>query len=347
MMRVLIIKTAPLGELLPALPVLDYLHQAVPEIEVDWVVDESIKEVLEDNPLVDSLHVVRIGEWLTPRMAMQCYKEVTSLKETLQARGYDIVFDLEGTLASGFISRLAGGKDRIGFQREDVKDRKNMLFSMRRVPLRRLDNHASLRCLRLVSVPFAKDFREMELSSTIATAHDDDLSAEALLATLSDGLVFLFDCTADAETKLWTEQGWKELGKQVLDSFPESTILFSWGSDSGKAVAAGIAKSLPGARLLDQHTMMAMAALLKKVDLVVGGDNDTVQLAAAVGTPTVSFYRATDGRTIGPRGQHHVVVQSPIHCARCLRTRCDKNAQCRGTIKVEALLAGIESLLGS
>jgi len=344
-MRILIVKTAPLGDLLSALPVLEYLHRAVPGVAIDWVVDQEFREALEGNPLLSSLYPVGIGEWRRLPSALRTLKEIGALKETLSQKNYDFAFDLEGTLGSGLIMRLSGAKDSIGFQRAEVRERSNMLFSMRRVPLRRQDCQVTNRCLRLVSVPFAKDYQGMELGCEITTSHQDELAAEALLATLSDGLVVLFHVGADWETKLWTQQGWVELGTQLLDSLPDASILLSWDDESEKALATGIAKGIRGARVLDRHSLKGLSALLKKVDLVVGGDSEVIRLAAALGTPTVSFYRATDGKQNGPRGEQHVIVQSPIHCSRCARVRCDKDQQCRGTIKVEAVWAGVQQQL--
>jgi heptosyltransferase I len=343
-MRVLIIKTSPLSEVISALPVLDYLHKAVADIQIDWVVEDDFAEVLEGNPLVDSIIRVKGDDWKRSILKPGTIREMGAFKEAMSRNEYDFCFDLEGTLKSGMIGRFANAKDRIGFQKGEGADSGNLLFTMRRLPLRRQDRQVSLKCLRLVSVPFAKDYAGFELSSTVATGPDDDLAAEALLATLSDGLVFLFDCGADAQTKLWSEQGWIELGQRVLDSFPDTALLLSWECDAERELAARIAKAVPGARVIDEQSVKELAALLKKVDLVVAGDTETVQLAAALGTPTVSFYRSSDGRSCGPRGDQHVVIQSPMHCSRCLRERCDKDAQCRGTIKVETVLGGIQKL---
>jgi heptosyltransferase I len=136
------------------------------------------------------------------------------------------------------------------------------------------------------------------------------------------------------------------LGRAVLDRFPEASILFPWGNDGERAAVVRIASGIgPGARVLERYSLKGLTALLKKVDLVVGGDTGPVHLAAAVGTPTVSFYRASDGKSSGPRGERHVVIQSPMHCTRCFRTHCDQDAQCRETIKVQTVLAGVEALL--
>lgn len=346
-MRVLIVKSSALGDIINALPVLDYLHRAVPGIEIDWVVEEPFREILDGNPFLSTIHVVRTKVWRKHPFAASTWREIGALRENLQERDFDLVFDIQGNLKSGLICWLTGTEDRIGFVRDDLQESVNLLFTTRQVPLRRQDYHVTEKYLRLVSIPFARDFREMELNSTIATSPEDNANAEALLATLSDGLVFLFHYGTTWQTKFWSEAGWTALGKAVLERFYNSSILFSWGNEAEKIAVTGIAKSIgPGARVIDRYSLKGLAALLKKVDLVVGGDTGPLHLAAAVGTPTVSFYRASDGKGSGPRGRQHVVIQSSMHCTKCFRTKCDKDEACRATIKVEAVMRGIEELLG-
>ena len=345
-MRVLIVKASALGDIINALPVLDYLHKAMPGIEIDWVVEEPFREILDGNPLLSTIHVVRTKVWRKHPFAAATWREIGALKENLRERDFDLVFDIQGNLKSGLICWLSGAGDRIGFVRDDLQESVNLLFTTRQVPLRRQDYHVTEKYLRLVSIPFARDFREMELTSTIATNPEDDDNAEALIATLADGLVFLFHYGTTWQTKFWSEAGWTALGKALLERFSESSILFSWGNEAEKAVVTEIAKEIgPGARVIDRYSLKGLAALLKKVDLVVGGDTGPLHLAAAVGTPTVSFYRASDGKGSGPRGSRHVVIQSPMHCAKCFRTRCDKDAECRESIRVEAVLEGVGKLL--
>ena len=345
-MRVLIVKASALGEVVQALPVLDYLHQAVPGIEIDWVVEEPLRDLLAGNALVGRIHLLRTWFWRRRPLAAATLREIAALRQGLRERAYDLVFDLQGDSKSGVISRLTGCPDRIGFAREDLQEKANLLFTTRRIPMRRQDCHVADRYLRLASVPFARDFRAMTLVSTVQTQPEDDANAEALLATLSDGLVFLFQYGTSRQTKSWSEESWIALGKAVLDQFQDATVLFPWGNDSERAAVASIASGIgQGSRVLERFTLKGLAALLKKVDLVVGGDTGPVQLAAALGTPTVSFYRSSDGKRSGPRGGAHVVIQSPMHCTRCFRSRCDKDPQCRDSIRVEAVLAGIARLL--
>lgn len=335
-----------MGDIIHALPVLDYLHKVVPGVEIDWIVEEAFSSLLEGHPQISRLIVVRTKAWRRAPFAAATRGEIAALKAKLREVSYKFVFDIQGNLKSGLLAWLSGCEQRIGFDESELQERYNRLFTTRRIPVRASDRHVTDKCLRLVSVPFGRDFNGMELVTTLATSKDDDYEADALMSTLGDGLVFLFHYGTTWQTKFWTPSGWIELGKQMLSSYPDSTILFSWGSDEERAPVIEIARGIgQGARVMDRYPLKKFVAFLKKVDLVIGADTGPVHLAAAVGTPTVSFYRASDGRRSGPRGALHGIIQAPMPCARCFRTKCDKDSECRNSITAQMIADEVARLI--
>ena len=344
-MRVLIVKMSSLGDVIHALPALDFLHTVSPGIEIDWVVEEPFLDVLAGNQLISHVYPVRTKAWRKHPFSTESIREIGSLKKALRERSYDIVFDLQGNLKSGLVAWLSGVQRRFGFDRDDVREPLNLLFTNSQVPLRRQDGHVTSRSLRIVSVPFGKDYRGMSLITTIFTSPEDDAEAEMFVSTLSDGLIFVFHNGTTWQTKLWHEEGWVQLGKLVLQKYHEATILLSWGNEQEKSAAERIATGIGDhVRILPRMSLKGFCALLKKTDLMVGGDTGPVHLAAAVGTPTASFYRATDATRNGPSGEHNFLLQSPLHCCACLRKECDRDLQCRESIRPDAIMAGIERL---
>ncbi|ANA39965.1 ADP-heptose--LPS heptosyltransferase [Geobacter anodireducens] len=347
-LRVLIVKVSALGDVIHALPVLDYLHQVSPGIAIDWVVEEGNRDILEGHPLLRRLHVVRTKAWRRDPLSDTTRTQIATVRRELREAAYDIAFDLQGNIKSGLIAWLSDARRRYGFDRDGVRESLNLYFTTNQVPLRRQDHHISSRALRVVSVPFGRDYAGMKLSTDIYTSPEDDEAAEVFLATLDDGFVLLFHNGTTWTTKLWHEEGWIALGTRAIHMFPDATILLSWGNDQEKkaaeAIAAGIGRRV---RVLPKLTLKGFCALLKKVDVVVGGDTGPVHMAAAVGTPTVSFFRATDGSRNGPRGDQHVIVQSPLDCTACLRKSCDRDAPCRASITADALMGGIARLLAT
>jgi len=343
-MRVLIIKTTYLDELILTLPVLDYLHGVCRGIEIDWLVDESCRELLTDHPLVCRLLTSRWGEWRGKPLSMKNWREIADLKHTVQERRYDMVFDLEGTLLSGIVSRLTGCRRRYGLDCELVAEPVNLRFDCNRVPMRKQDRHLTDRALRMVSVPFGRDYAGQLYSAEIPIHPEEETAAALFMATLSDGLVFLFHTGGDARTRLWHEAGWIELGRELLESFGDATILISGNDGRGGAeqIAQGVGRQT---RLLPSLSFHGLAAIMKKVDLVVGGDCPPLLLAAALGTPTVSFYRSTDGASRAPRGELHRFIQSPMKCSPCLEQGCDNDAACCESIKCGELATAVRGIL--
>lgn len=346
-MRVLIVKTSSLSSIVQALPALDYLHQVSPGIEVDWVAEEQYCEILEGHPLIGQLHRLRSSDWRRHPLARRTLREIMALRNALQERRYDRIFDIEGYLKSGIISWMTGSSERFGFTSDSIQDRVNALFTTRQVPLRRQDLHFSDQCLRQVSLPFAKDYRLMELTAQIPCSPEDELTAATLLATLGDGLVFLFHCGSRYRTRQWSDGRWGELGRAVLTRYPDAAILLTWGDATERDQVIRLSAIIGnGARVIDRYPLKGLAALLRKVDLVVGGDVGPLQIAAAVGTPTVSIYRSSDPRRSGPRGAHHAIIQAPVDCSGCFRTTCDRDRECSEKITAEMVMKSIEAVLG-
>jgi heptosyltransferase I len=345
-MRVLIIKTSAMGDIIHALPVLDYLHQVIPDATVDWAVEEQFVDLLSGNPLLSELRVLRTRRWRRQPLKAETLREIHDLWRELRERRYDYVFDIQGNLKSGIVAWSTGVEQRIGFSRDHLQESVNAFFIKRRIPQRKEDDHAGGRYLRIVSVPFGRDYTGMTLSADIHAGPEEEAAADTLIRECGVGPVFLFHCGTTWQTKFWSEEGWTRLGQLVRGGFPDSVMLFSWGNDTERATAERLAAAIGDrALVLGKYSLKGIAALLKKVDVVVGGDTGLIHLAAALGTPTVSYYRASDGRVSGPRGSEHVIVQSPLACSRCQRTACDKDAECRASISAEAVYAGIAKIM--
>jgi heptosyltransferase-1 len=104
--------------------------------------------------------------------------------------------------------------------------------------------------------------------------------------------------------KLWPDAHWRHLvEKFAAQGFP---VVLPWGSAEEHARSGRYAAGVPNAHVPPppRQSLPALAALLARAELAVGVDTGLVHLAAALGTPTVSLFAATDPLRcgVGPAG---------------------------------------------
>ena len=72
-MRIAIVKLSAMGDIVHAMIVLQYIKNFNPKISIDWIVEESFKDLLKLNPHINKLHLVNIKDVLT-----QCFVQITN-----------------------------------------------------------------------------------------------------------------------------------------------------------------------------------------------------------------------------------------------------------------------------
>ncbi|MDZ7597171.1 MAG: glycosyltransferase family 9 protein [Desulfobacterales bacterium] len=115
-MKVLIVKTSALGDVVHALPVLAYLKSAGRDIQIDWLVEEAFAPLLADHPLVNRVIALRTKAWRRAGF-FPTFSGVWQVIRRLRRQGYDRVLDLQGNSKSGFFTLFAGAPKRFGFDR--------------------------------------------------------------------------------------------------------------------------------------------------------------------------------------------------------------------------------------
>ena len=127
-MRVLIVRTSAMGDVVHALPVLTALRRHLPEAKIGWVVEESMAPLLQGHPDLDELLVVRLRHWRRS-LAAQTLSEMRSFLSTLNCFAPDAVLDLMGNHKAGVISALTLADRRIGFARTSRREPSSAIWN--------------------------------------------------------------------------------------------------------------------------------------------------------------------------------------------------------------------------
>jgi ADP-heptose:LPS heptosyltransferase len=143
-------------------------------------------------------------------------------------------------------------------------------------------------------------------------------------------------------TKRWPIEHFAALGDELTSSGAAAVVI---GGPAGEAAAV--------ARLMRERAIIAdnitdplkMAALMKRLDVMVTNDSGPMHLAAAVAVPVVALFGPTNHRRTGPYGGRHTVICAPVDCRPCYERECPQGQDCMRSIAVETVRHAIEETI--
>lgn len=106
-MKVLIVKLSSLGDVIQTTPVVNDLRRCVPNVHIDWVVEESFADLLSRVQGLDRVIPCAQRRWRKTPFASDTRQAWRAFWQTLQAQSYDAVIDFQGLIKSAYIARGA------------------------------------------------------------------------------------------------------------------------------------------------------------------------------------------------------------------------------------------------
>jgi heptosyltransferase-1 len=287
--RILIVKTSSMGDVVHALPMAADIARVRPDATIDWVVEEAFAAIPRMSRHIATVHSVALRRWRNALLAAATRAEVRAARTALRARGYDVALDAQGLLKSAWIARWSGASIA-GFTSDAARERWAALFYQHRFDIPRT-LHAVARCRALGAAA---------LGYAIDGPPRFDVAAGSKPAlAVQDGYAVLLT-NASRLTKLWPNDRWIEVERWLADRGMLS-VLFA-GSEAEAARARQLAERMRRAVVAPASALEAVAASLAGARIVVGVDTGLSHLAAALGRPTVAIYCDYDPALVGVVG---------------------------------------------
>ena len=289
-MRILLVKTSSLGDVIHNLPVAADIAQHLPGAEIDWCVEASFAEIPRLSPVVRRVIPVAVRRWRKALLAGTTWREIGAMRRALREHPYDAILDTQGLLKSALIARQAAGP-RLGYAADSARE-----------PLaaRGYDRHFSVD-KSLHAVVRNRQLAGAALGYTPDPTIDYGISAPGFTADwLPDTPLAVLLTATSRDDKLWPESHWLTLG-QRLNSLCFSAVL-PGGSAVERERAARLAGGIPGGVAAPPMSIAELASLLAGARAAVGVDTGLTHLAVALGLPTVALYTATDPGLTGVLG---------------------------------------------
>ncbi|MBK5143949.1 lipopolysaccharide heptosyltransferase RfaC [Budviciaceae bacterium BWR-B9] len=298
-MRVLIVKTSSMGDVLHTLPALTDAQNAIPNIRFDWVVEEGFAQIPSWHNAVDQVIPVAIRRWRKSWFSADTRKERAAFIAQLQSHHYDAIIDAQGLIKSAFlITRKAKGTKH-GQDRHSAREPLASWFYDVKHAIPK-NQHAVERTRQLFALSLGYPKPEQKGDYGIARRFLATPPADA-----NTYLVFLHATTRD--DKHWPEQHWRELIALTADS--GLRIKLPWGAPHEHERAKRLAKGFQHVEVLPKLPLEEIANVLAGAKAVVSVDTGLSHLTAALDRPNITLYGPTDPGLIGGYGKNQLSVK--------------------------------------
>jgi len=335
--RVLIIKTSSLGDVLHTLPAVTDATRHKPDIRFDWVVEEAFAEVPVWHAAIDEVIPVALRRWKHRPLQVLRSGEPQAAVRQLRRRHYDHIIDAQGLIKSAVMARLARGP-RSGLDRDSAREPVAARAYNHRFAIAR-NQHAVQRVRQLFAA--ALDYPVSDESP------DYGIKQHFPQRARQPYLVFLHGTTWP--TKHWPDDYWLRLAAMAAAAGLQVKI--PWGNAIEQQRAQQIAAVADAIEVLPRMQLGELAAVIAAAGAVVGVDTGLVHLTAALGTPCITLYGSTDPGLIGTLGESQLQLQVQFPCAPCQQRKChypDKAEvfpACYGTLDPERVWSELSQML--
>jgi heptosyltransferase-1 len=301
-MRLLIVKTSSLGDILQTLPAITDATTARPDLTIDWLVERAFAAAPAWHPQISDVIPIEFRRWRRrPDLG-----EIAQLIRRLRERRYDLIIDAQGLLKSALLMLLARGP-AVGFDFSSAREGVVSLLYGRRAHAS-WELHAVDRQRRLFAQALGYPLPQ--------TAPDYGLPRSA--RPERSRLLMLHGATW--ATKRWPEIYWSELANLAAAAGIEPVL--RWHDRAERESAERIAAAAPGTRVIPAPNLETLRRVIAESSIVAANDSGPAHLAAALGVPSVTLYGATrpeHNGTLGP-GQIHLAADFP--CSPCRNRVC-------------------------
>lgn len=299
-MKILIVQTGFLGDLVLSTPLISRVLKACPGAEIWMLVADRAKGLLENDPRIKGIietskSGARVGKTLQLAKELRSHKFVCALTP-------------HRSLRTAIVLRLARIPRIIGF-----KGRSSTLLYTESVPYPK-SQHAAERNQR-VADPLSQTTANEPLALYPRPLPACSAELRGLIGTpyvvISPGSAWL--------TKRWPPERYAELAAKLVEIGHKVVLV---GSPGERALTEQIAKQMPVVNLAGKMPLDEVITLVANAKMLVCNDSMILHIGSAVKTPTVAIFCATtESMGFGPwqNPSARVVERTNLSCKPCGR----------------------------
>jgi heptosyltransferase-1 len=315
-LRVLIVRIGAMGDVLHAMPAVAALRELHPDWRIGWAIEPVWSELLEAEsethdvawrfsgldsrrPLVDLWSEVPTREWKRRPFSLNTLRDIAALRRELRRDHYDICVDMQGSIRSAVVGRMAGAGVFAGAA--EPRERPAAWLYERKIRL--TATHVVEQSCELLGAAVGETLRPAKV--TLPTDPAAEQWCDALLAGVGERLVVISP-TAGWGAKQWPVERYGAVAAALARAGFRTMVN---AASSEHTVGRRVVEASGGAATLVPCSVGQMIALVRRAGVVIAGDTGPLHLAAALKRPVVGLFGPTDPARNGPYGTNARVLR--------------------------------------
>jgi heptosyltransferase-2 len=335
-MRILLLQTAFLGDVVLATPLIGALKQRYPEAELWMMVTPAAKDLVKNDPRLTG--VLTFDKRGTESGVFGLMRLAKRLQDMNFARAYA----LQRSARTSLLLWLAKIPVRIGFSSATL----SFLYSER--PKRQKLEHDVLRNLCLLAGEGPQRESDTELALYPSPWEELSPKLKERLGAAERARVVMFPGSS-WHTKMWHSGGFRSVAKHFSGLGMQVIAL---GAKSERGLCESVTQETGSLNLAGEASLGESMTILSQAHVAICNDSMALQMASACKVPTVAVFCATSPSFgFGPWKNRAVVVErDDLACKPCSRhgtRKCPLNHEaCMRGVGSKQVINAASELMG-
>jgi heptosyltransferase-1 len=278
-MKIAIVKLSAMGDIIHAMVALQYIKKENPGIQIDWIVEQSFKQVLENNPHIDNILTVNLKSIKKDKLSI--FSEIKKIK-TYAKNNYDLVIDAQGLLKSAITAKLLSS-NIAGFSNNSIREGIASYFYKQKVEIN-YEKNAIERNIKVLCEPLDISINKEQVLKKEKFLY---FKTSKKLPIEIDNYILLV-VGASVANKIYPKESFLEIAKALNEK-----VLVISANDYEQEVAKYLENEVESVVASPKLNLDELKRVIDEAKLIIGGDTGPTHMAWALNVPSITIFGNT------------------------------------------------------
>ncbi len=281
-MKICIVKLSAMGDIIHAMVALQFIKKQIPNCQIDWIVEDGFKGVLENNSHIDNILPVNLKA--IKKKKFEIFNQIKLLNKYAKNQ-YNIVIDAQGLLKSAIVAKIVGGRivgsKIVGFDKDSTREGIASWFYDESVNIG-YDKNVIDRNIKLISQAL-----DINISKEDILNKELFLYSKKINKNLNNNILFIVG--ASKPNKMYPKEQFLEL----VQSLQDEKIEVIWASKEEGYIADFLVQNCINVKKAKTMSLDELKLKIANSKLIIGNDTGPTHMAWALNIPSITIFGPT------------------------------------------------------